>query len=401
VAPLPFNTWSGSYIGGRAFEYRASLQQVTESEGHPFFLAKRPGYEKMDLGGPFYTEKFKWEPNFPTKRFSMLGWYMEYQDGNIHTISPDQGAFNKIRTDVGRVSDSTLDSWGATAVSSTLPTKSKVDLVTSGVELFREGLPAMVGQGLLKGKLKDARKLGDELLNIEFGIKPLLGDIQGTAESIVNAAERIKQLERDSGRLVRRKFRFPDRDEYFHYTVNGAPACPNGWSFTYLWNDYSRNRKEIETWYSTKRWFSGAFTYHLDLGERQRNQLYAAAENARFLVGAKLDLETVWNLAPWTWLADWFGNMGDIMTNISHFSRDGLVMPYGYMMAEQNYSQRATSDLYWVDPRGPAKVVDNVSYTTKQRRPANPFGFGLSDMLLDTRQTSILAALGITRAPRK
>jgi hypothetical protein len=219
VAPLPYNTWSGSYIGGRAFEYRASLQQVTESEGHPFFLAKRPGYEKMDLGGPFYTEKFKWDPMFPTKRFSMLGWYMEYQDGNIHTISPDQGAFNKIRTDVGRVQDSTLDSWGATAVSSVLPTKSKVDLVTSGVELFREGLPAMVGQGILKGKLKDARKLGDELLNIEFGIKPLLGDIQGTAESIVTAAERIKQLERDSGRLVRRKFRFPDRDEYFHSTI--------------------------------------------------------------------------------------------------------------------------------------------------------------------------------------
>jgi hypothetical protein len=259
----------------------------------------------------------------------------------------------------------------------------------------------MIGQGLLKSKLKDYRKAGDELLNYEFGIKPLISDIQGVAKSIVEADNRIKQLERDSGRLVRRRFHFPDREESFVTVDKGASATPSGWSYTYLWRDFQKNTRTTTTTYNTKRWFAGAFTYHLNLGERHRNQLAAAADNARLLLGVKLDAEVLWNLAPWTWLADWFGNVGDIMSNISHFSRDGLVMPYGYMMAESSVTCQAISDLDWWDTTGPRKIVDYYGFVRKQRRPANPFGFGLSDLLLDSRQMSILAALGITRVPRK
>jgi hypothetical protein len=38
----------------------------------------------------------------------------------------------------------------------------------------------------------------------------------------------------------------------------------------------------------------------------------------------------------------------------------------------------------------------NRVYTIKQRRAANPFGFGLTDDDLSLRQKSILAALGIS-----
>jgi len=174
------------------------------------------------------------------------------------------------------------------------------------------------------------------------------------------------------------------------------------WAYTYLWNDYSKNQRLITETYSTKRWFSGAFTYHLDIGERQRDQMFKAVDNARHLLGLNLDPETLWNLAPWSWLADWFGNVGDIMTNMSYFSRDQLVMPYGYIMAETSVVQEnLLYDLQWYDPRGPKSIRDKAGFIRKQRSPASPFGFGLSDMVLDSRQMSILAALGITRVPKK
>jgi hypothetical protein len=303
---------------------------------------------------------------------------------------------------VSRTEDSVMDSWGTSAISQVIPTKAPVDLASSAAELVSGGLPKLIGSGLLKSQLKDFRKVGDEYLNWEFGIKPLIGDIQGTAKAIVSAAERIKQLERDSGRLVRRRFTFPDRREIFETNATGAAAVPSGWTNTGLWVSFSGNRRRTTTTYETKRWFSGAFTYYLNLGERQRSQLYNAADNARLLLGVKLDAEVLWNLTPWSWLADWFGNVGDIATNVSHFSRDGLVMPYGYIMAESSVmEEHLLYDLSWRDPTGPRSVRDKAGYVRKQRRAATPFGFGLSDMVLDTRQLSILNALGISKVPRR
>jgi hypothetical protein len=382
---------------------KTDLHQETISEGHPWFRAKRPGYNGRDIGGPFSTRRFEWLPEYKSKRFTVNAYYaggVKYVDGNIRAILPTGTNFHSLFTAVPAVTDQTLDSWGTTAISSVIPTKSDVDLAVTAAELVGGGLPKMIGSGLLKSQLKDFRKLGDEYLNLEFGIKPLISDIQGTAKSIVESAERIKQLERDSGRLVRRKFTFPLREETFRSTQTGT--YPPGWSNTYLWNDYRANTLETTTTYRTKRWFSGAFTYYLNIGERQRSQLYAAADNARLLLGVKLDAEVLWNLAPWSWLADWFGNVGDIATNLSYFSRDGLVMPYGYIMAESSVERTSRfTKLTWRDPAAPKTITDVQRFHRKQRRQANPFGFGLTDMVLDTRQTSILAALGITRVPRK
>jgi hypothetical protein len=380
------------------------LHQETISEGHPWQSAKYRGYKGRDVGGPFSTRRFTWTPQYGEQRFTLnayvVGAYLK--NGNLRSIVPNGSEFNSLYNAVPAQTDSVMDSWGTSAISQVIPTKSETDLAVAGAELISSGLPKMIGSGLLKSQLKDFRKVGDEYLNYEFGIKPLIGDIQSTAKSIVSAAERLQQLERDSGRLVRRKFSFPPRQESFITNATGVGAVPAGWTYTYLWNSTSGNRRRTTTTYKTERWFSGAFTYHLNLGLRQRSQLYKAADNARLLLGVKLDAEVLWNLAPWSWLADWFGNIGDIATNVSHFSRDGLVMPYGYMMAETSVTKESLLyDLNWRDPAGPKSIRDSIAFVRKQRRPAHPFGFGFSDLLLDTRQTAILGALGISKVPRR
>ncbi len=379
---------------------KIELTQSTDSEGHPFYLHNRKEFRNMDLGGNFDTRSYIWKPENSSKRFfaAKASNGVMLTNGNLYTHAPD---FAKAFYAAPASSPQTIDAWGTQAIAKVIPTKSEVDVVTGVVELAREGLPAMIGQGLLKSKLKDFRKVGDELLNYEFGIKPLLGDLKGVAKSIVEADKRIQQLERDSGRLVRRNFRFPDREESFTTNVTGGAAAPPGWTYTYLWSDSKLLRREQYSVYKTERWFNGAFTYYLNLGARQRDQMTRAADNARLLLGVKLDVETVWNLAPWTWLADWFGNVGDIATNISHFSRDGLVMPYGYMMAKTSANIETTTWLPWYNAGPPTRITDTHGFERKQRRQATPYGFGLTDLVLDARQSSILAALGITSVPRR
>lgn len=405
---------NGASCSGRPAAITYNMSQITTSEDHQWYRYKNNDIiGKVDLGGPFTSERFLWEPQYRnrvTYRSSATGLNQTFRDGCLLAVLPNTVIQNGLKARNAFYADSVMDSWGTTAISKVIPTKSPVDLGSSAAELISGGLPAIMGKGLLKSIIKDHRKVGshakagaDEFLNYSFGIAPLIGDLKGTAKSIVGAAERLKQLERDSGRLVRRKFQFPLREEVIEGFTTGTSVFPNGWSAPNLYSgNLSGHHRHTQDIYRVKRWFSGAFTYHLNIGERHRNQLYAAADNARLLLGVKLDAEVLWNLAPWSWLADWFGNVGDISTNISHFSRDGLVMPYGYMMCEStNIMWQRQSKLNWFDPIAPKTITDSLAYVRKQRRPAHPYGFGFTDMLLDTRQTSILAALGISKAPRR
>jgi hypothetical protein len=386
-------------VGGQVSSRQ--LIQNTNSENHRFRNGKP--FRGVDLGGGFSTEKFEFETSHPN-RYTMGGRLASqtWVDGNIYALLPNAAEYDSISKEIPWIGDSTMDSWGATAVAQTYPTKSEAQLAVAAGELVTGGLPSLIGKSLLKSKLKDYRKVGDEYLNVEFGIKPLISDIQATAKSIVTAEKRLAQLERDSGRLVRRRFVFPPLSEEFHSYATGSAAVPSGWTNPYLWNSTTGHRKETSTWFETKRWFSGAFTYHVNIGDNQRSQLANAATQARLLLGVKLDAEVLWNLTPWSWLADWFGNAGDIATNVSAFQKDGLVMPYGYIMSHQTGIKRSVlSGLNWAKPGAPKVVVTTLTCERKQRRKANPFGFGVTDAMLDARQVSILGALGISNAPRR
>jgi hypothetical protein len=385
-------------VGGVVSSY--NLFQNTNSENHRW---RGNSFKGVDIGGGFSTEKMKFETSH-RQRFTLKTRLasQQWRDGNIYALLPSGSEFEALGKEIPFFGDSTMDSWGTTAISQTYPTKSEAQLAVAAGELVSGGLPSIIGKSLLKSQLKDYRKVGDEYLNVEFGIKPLISDIQATAQSIVNAEKRLAQLERDSGRLVRRRFAFPDLSEEFKSVATGAAAVPSGWTNPYLYESTTGHRKETTTYFDTKRWFSGAFTYHVKLGSTQRTQLANAAQEARLLLGVKLDAEVLWNLTPWSWLADWFGNMGDIMTNVSAFQKDGLVMPYGYVMSHQKATKRSVlSGLWWRDPAGPKVVTSTLTFERKQRRKAHPYGFGVTDAMLDSRQLAILGALGISNGPRR
>jgi hypothetical protein len=117
-----------------------------------------------------------------------------------------------------------------------------------------------------------------------------------------------------------------------------------------------------------------------------------AAEADR-LLGVDLTPEVLWNLSPWSWMLDWFGDFGDVMTNISNLGHDGTVMQYGYLIERKNIQQT------WTATFNGQPLRTEVSYLTKQRMPASPYGFGVKFEELSSKQLAILAALGLSHSP--
>jgi hypothetical protein len=380
-------------------------KQVTVSEGHdwpPPLEAKL-----IDRGGPFYTTKsYLASPRvLPYTKLEGPGLTVGYRDYFEGTILPPLGGIANGNWDHAfpptlESSDAELDAKGATAISRCKPTKSIASLGQTLAETMREGLPALVGKSLLQSKTKHLLGKGaEEFLNVSFGWMPLVSDVRKTADAIRRSDEILAQYERDAGRVVRRNYYFPLEKsdlEVGTYTNN----YPEGFGAFLNIRQGLNGRGVLRRTVERKTWFSGAFTYYLPSDYDSRNKIKELRTKADLLLGTDLTPELLWNIAPWSWLADWFANTGDVISNLSDFKTGELVMRYGYVMETVKVSDTYTHYPVGPSPYGGSVVELTFVTETKKRRPANPFGFGLSWEGLSPFQQAILAALGITRRSR-
>jgi hypothetical protein len=408
--------WHFSYRPGQPPLYdergRFSIvgTQKTVSEGHPW---TNEGYKGEDIGGPFWTMKQEFgdnrgltvnmSPMYSFKGTSGTG--RVYQElGPLYAVPPNATTGPYRWPDASFSDEVNLAAYGTKAIALCKPTNSVADLSTALGELFREGLPSMIGAAAWQTRLRDIRASGDEYLNIQFGWLPLVSDIRKAAIPVREARKILAQYERDAGRLVRRRFEFPLQVEVGPVEQLGTavePYMPNRsltslfyttWPLTSSQGVLTRVRTT-----TTKRWFSGAFTYYLPSGYDSRSVVDRAALAADRIYGLSVTPETLWNLAPWSWAVDWFTNIGDVISNVSDFINDGLLLRYGYIMETIKVSDTYTLANVPLKDRGPVNLTMVKSTTVKQRLPATPFGFGLTFDGLSTKQKAILTALGITR----
>ena len=145
------------------------------------------------------------------------------------------------------------------------------------------------------------------------------------------------------------------------------------------------------------RWFSGSFTYYLPPEKAGYKSFDAYAHR---LYGLRLDIDLIWKVAPWTWAADWITNFGDNVRNVAAFSNDGLVMRYGYVMEKTTTVVEYALNGLKLYGQPPLNLKQAFITQTKVRRKATPYGFGLDPGTFTAKQWSIIAALGISKAPR-
>jgi hypothetical protein len=129
-----------------------------------------------------------------------------------------------------------------------------------------------------------------------------------------------------------------------------------------------------------------------------RTDMARAAIKARKVLGIQLTPGAIWNLAPWSWAADWFSNAGDVLQNLDSWIIDGLVVRYGYMMettiVRDTYTMVGPTG-YPGNPLASDVIVESI---TKQRLKSSPYGFGLTWDTLSPRQIAIATSLGLSRS---
>lgn len=371
-----------------------------------------PGYKtadgSKDVGGPF--ESYKLEIVRPGITWSscynyvnnpgagLVGWQYEtttylVAHNEIAQIATQIASVGK--TDAGiasflgaRVpagpSNSTLNAMGTRAIAAVAPTNPTFDLATTLGELMAERKFFSV-----PGK-NDS--LPGEYLNYQFGIAPTIGAFQDLREAIATKEKVMRQYQRDAGNVIRRKFRFePERtvDRYAPISQRVVGMGPG----LNTWQNPSGSLTRTTTT-TQDYWFAGAFRYSIpqDAFPKQMAELDR-------LYGVVPGISTGWELVPFSWLVDYFSPIGSLLQNLDAFMKDGLVLPYAYIMS----TTIVEDEYHW---RGPiynsggsiqqVEVVSTVRKTRMRRLHATPFGFGLLAGDLTPKQFSILAALGLS-----
>lgn len=317
------------------------------------------------------------------------------------------------------LSNGELAAWGATGFARTIPTRPESEIATMLGEFSIEGIPrdpremaqrwrdtaarfkrSFESSGNRSGWMQRAREgrryandVGGAHLAVAFTWFPFLSEVVNMTNVYLDRAKIIAQFERDSGRLVRRRRVLDDR-RWSGASTKETNRYPWPSGASYLWSAGGELTTHLQ--YHRKVWFSGAYTYYVRFpgagllhseGAQLRNRLF----------GDRITPSMLWNIAPWSWLIDYGTNIGDVMTNMSQFSRDNLVARHAYVMCHTTVTR--TVQLRNAQPRN-GSPIDCTLVTrteTKQRARGNPYAFALTPTPLTARQTAILAALGLTR----
>lgn len=372
-------------------------RQTTVSEGHHWPPPKGEAFS--DRGGPFYTTKtyVRGKPGHMDERvYNRWGDYYRYNGSLfIHPREMHSGDEPYFPPDTSS-SDDALRALGTTAIAQCKPTNSNSDVATAIGELFKDGLPTLTSANSWQGRIEAARRAGGDYLSTQFAFVPLVDEITKFGESIRESDRIISQYERDAGKMVRRRYNFSPEHESTTLTFPNFQAHFAGQLGWFAGASAEKLELVVET--TKSRSFSGAFTYAMPYGLESRNGISKLASDADTLFGALPTPELLWNLAPWSWAVDWFSNTGDVISNLSDFATNGLVLRYGYISEHtvSSYTYKATGSGF--KPEFPQSVPElSLIRETKKRIPASPYGFGIGWDEFSTFQLSILSALGISR----
>jgi hypothetical protein len=273
-----------------------------------------------------------------------------------------------------------LDGLGTTAIARCIPTNPYEKLGTAVAEQLGAPIPGIFGHQIWKDKALTLKNSGSEYLNYEFGWLPLIDDVRKTAYAVSHAGKLLREFHRGSGKKTRVGYHFPV--ERWTRTFTGSIYCTGGAG------PFAATGSVTEE-LSRETWFKGCFTYYVPSGTSPMEKLARAEADANHLLGLRLTPELLWDATPWSWAADWFGNVGDVLHNVGAFSHDGLVMQYGYVMQHSKLKRTMDVPLSW-------RTARVETFETKLRRHATPYGFNVDLHSLSLTQISILTALGLT-----
>jgi hypothetical protein len=277
----------------------------------------------------------------------------------------------------------------ATARARTNPNRVHVNLPVFFFEL--RDIPRMI-MGFAKALAKKApsrriRDVGNVYLGYEFGLAPFYRDLCRMMDFTNSLNSRVNELS---------KIQQP-RGLQRNWTVGDSSHIgPEDWAYASpLYSEtnsfYYKLKTDRRKWVSTKWKATGDL--HLTDDEDYRKLAN------RLVFGRDIDFYTLWEAMPWTWLVDWFGNVGTILEGNRN------IVPVN--MTGSCIMVSTTTYLTEVRRRGGPSTDISLSHKGFLRRSLQRWPqtipplpeFGLP--FLNGKQLSILSALGAAKFGRR
>jgi len=256
---------------------------------------------------------------------------------------------------------------------------------------------------------------GSASLNYQFAVLPTASDIKRGAEAVIQSNKIVKQYLRDMNAYVRRSgSRIIDSKTFsgnqgwttispFNTTSAVAGMVMSGIPGTNSANQYKGGMEAYLNVRLEQRVFS-TYRYAPENAEHLLGIWDSYVGKAQKVLGLKLDLQTTWDLIPFSWMIDWFVDIGGMLgyqQDVADYKlvskRAGYVLEYsghGYLGLREAGPADVTTRYKTNRGDGFATVV----YKSQKRRSGNPYGM-TPDWSLNSFQWGILASLGMAWLP--
>lgn len=431
--------------------FRTGLKsEVTTDETHG-----RPPYKR---GGPFLSVKL-WNPNYLVTGYSIRGknitqpnsttgafepgdvWTREYQGALMlsqgfafQTASlPNEASAGKLHDEATVRYPEDLGALGPRGWSKLRPKVEKAGLAQALIEL-REA-PGMLRSSAVSAKrmwdhlttlrglqgnhlgaeaerrrrsiqaARDLRQVpkqvAQEFLNVQFGWKPFVQDIVSMLDVVLNLEEHIQNTTRKNNAWQRRSWaeEVVESSGLVH-SEGGLASARFG---PYLGPNYIKDWSTNYTVYKeslVEVWYEGVFKYYRPEFDAGLSSGYPEVRRARqtlSLLGGNITPTVLYKVTPWTWLADWFVNIGDNLQLLEDLTSGAVAAKYMYVMRRSYDRYRYVTSSQSHDGKY-VSVEATRSLERKQRvQCAGQFRFSLQPTALSGMQYAILAALGLSR----
>lgn len=243
---------------------------------------------------------------------------------------------------------------------------------------------------LFKGRLDHFRDLGNGYLNYAFGWLPFLRDCRDFFQTMSKIDNQLLRLKQANGKWIKSGGTLLETDTAAQDEVLSLTPA-NGCTIL--------SKKRVIS-KSERVWFSASFRFYIPDLEKKT---WGISKAHRRIWGLEVTPLLLWELVPYSWLADWCSNASAAIKNITNITADNLVAQNAYVMRHEQFKQtgiiKFRSNL--ANEFG-NHYTDNISVTTltsetKCRSAASPYGFRLDWPDFTPFQLSILGALGISR----
>lgn len=247
------------------------------------------------------------------------------------------------------------------------------------IELIKRAGDHLLNPTDVRSMRKVATKLGEVNLSYSFGWEPLISDlakVTGFAEAYYRRLEQLTNLMSESG--LRRRIKV---DKASNSSTQNGISTGAGTVFTVTVDNLTTT--EVSRW-AVSRWKAT---------NPPQSRKPSELDVIRSLFGLTIDPATVWSVIPWSWMIDWFtdvGNFLDAHRNTIPCQLQGVSLMTHTITTVRRL--RRSNNVTWLTGGLGQRVLE-----TKERVPMTLSIIPAEFPFLGARQVGILASLKVTK----